>query len=43
MYFESDPTDNSGSHQQFQLADDPKALAAFRELAKEPYFNPTPR
>ncbi len=39
MYFESDPTDNEGANQQFELSDDPSALAAFQELAKEPYFN----
>jgi hypothetical protein len=40
MYFESDPIDNDGATQQFELSDDPSALAAFQELAKEPYFNP---
>jgi len=40
MYFESDPIDNKGASQQFRLSDDPLALAAFRELAREPYFNP---
>jgi hypothetical protein len=43
MYFESDPTDNKGANQQFQLSDDPTALAAFQELAREPYFNPLGR
>jgi hypothetical protein len=39
MYFESDPTDNEGLTQQFELSDDPSALAAFKALADEPYFN----
>jgi len=39
MYFESDPTDNEGATQQFELSDDPAALAAFKSLAREPYFN----
>jgi hypothetical protein len=43
MYFESDPTDNESAKEQFELADDPKALAAFKQLAASPYFNPRPR
>jgi hypothetical protein len=39
MYFESDPLDNAGANQQFELADDPAAMAAFKALAGEPYFN----
>jgi hypothetical protein len=43
LYFESDPNDNKGPTQQFQLSDDPAALAAFRSLARAPYFNPMRR
>jgi hypothetical protein len=32
LYFESDPLDNSGAREQFSLADDPRAVAAFRDL-----------
>jgi len=39
LYFESDP-DGNGANQQYRLADDPGALAAFVEMAREPYFNP---
>jgi hypothetical protein len=42
MYFESDPADNKGANQQFQLSDDPTALAAFQALSRDPYFNPRP-
>ena len=38
LYFESDP-DGNGEQQQFRLSDDPPALAAFAEMAREPYFN----
>ncbi|GAA4689020.1 glycosyl hydrolase [Phytohabitans rumicis] len=37
-YFESNP-DGNGPKQQFRLADDPPALAAFVELARDPWFN----
>jgi hypothetical protein len=43
VYFESDPTDAKGANQHFQISDDPVALEAFRELAREPYFNPASR
>jgi hypothetical protein len=43
VYFESDPTDAKGATQHFQIADDPLALEAFREFAREPYFNPASR
>jgi hypothetical protein len=39
LYFESDPEDRKPDGQ-FSIADDPAALAAFVELAKDPYFNP---
>jgi hypothetical protein len=39
MYFESDPTDGESTTQQFELSDDPSALAAFKALADERYFN----
>ena len=39
MYFESDPTDSESANQQFELSDDPSALAAFKALADERYFN----
>jgi hypothetical protein len=39
LYFESDP-DGNPSDGQFRLSDDPHALAACVELAREPYFNP---
>ena len=39
MYFESDPLDSEAATQQFELSDDPPALAAFKALATEPYFN----
>jgi hypothetical protein len=42
LYFESDP-DGNGANQQFRLADDPDALAAFTALAREPYFNQVAR
>ncbi|OLB82238.1 MAG: endoglucanase [Actinobacteria bacterium 13_2_20CM_2_71_6] len=37
-YFNSNP-DGNGPNQQFQLGDDPPALAAFARLARSPYFN----
>jgi hypothetical protein len=43
MYFESDPTDNKGATQQFQLSNDPQALSAFRTLSRDPHFNPLSR
>jgi hypothetical protein len=42
LYFESNP-DGNGELQQFRLSDDPKALAAFAEVARQPYFNPRRR
>lgn len=42
LYFESNPDGNDSSGQ-FKLADDPDALAAFGELARDPYFNPVKR
>lgn len=39
LYFESNPEGN-GSDGQFRISDDPDALAAFVEWAREPYFNP---
>jgi hypothetical protein len=42
LYFESDP-DGNGPQQQFSLSADPPALAAFAQLAREPYFNPAGR
>jgi glycosyl hydrolase family 26 len=42
LYYESNPEGN-GSNGQFRLADDPDAMAAFVELAREPYFNAVPR
>jgi hypothetical protein len=39
MYFESDPIDSESTTQQFELSDDPAALAAFKALADEHYFN----
>ena len=41
-YFESDP-DGNPPNQQFRLSDDPPAGAAFRALARNPYFNPRAR
>jgi hypothetical protein len=41
LYFESNP-DGNASTGHFRLSDDPDALAAFVELAREPYFNPRP-
>ncbi|HWH00148.1 MAG TPA: glycosyl hydrolase [Pilimelia sp.] len=38
-YFESDP-DGNPPHQQFRLAHDRAAFEAFRELTRDPYFNP---
>lgn len=41
MYFESDPTDNKGPTQQFQVSDDPAVLGAFRtSLAQDPHYTP---
>ena len=41
LYFESDPDNGDGTPmQQFQLSHDATVLGAFRELAREPYFNP---
>jgi hypothetical protein len=40
LYFESDPDNGDGPYQEFRLTDDPPALAAFTELAREPHFNP---
>ncbi|WP_238012592.1 endoglucanase [Dactylosporangium sp. AC04546] len=41
LYFESDPTDNKGPTQQFQLSDDPVLLATFRaEIAQDPHYTP---
>jgi hypothetical protein len=42
LYFESNP-DGNESNGQFRLSDDPDALAAFVQMAREPYFNPTHR
>ena len=39
LYFESDPEDRKPDGM-FSIADDPAALAAFIELARDPYFNP---
>jgi hypothetical protein len=39
LYFESNPEGN-GSDGQFRISDDPEALTAFVEWAREPYFNP---
>jgi hypothetical protein len=39
LYFESDPDDRKPDGM-FSIADDPAALAAFIELANDPYFNP---
>ncbi|GGK91969.1 glycoside hydrolase family 26 protein [Mangrovihabitans endophyticus] len=39
-YFESDP-DGNGPNQQFRLTGDAAAFAAFREMTKDPYFNPS--
>jgi hypothetical protein len=38
LYYESNP-DGNGADGQFRLGDDPGALAAFADLAREPYFN----
>lgn len=38
-YFESDPDGNEAT-QQFRLADDAPAFAAFTDLTDDPYFNP---
>jgi hypothetical protein len=38
LYFESDPAGN-GADGQFSLADDPAALATFRSLARDAYYN----
>jgi len=44
LYFESDPTDNKGPTQQFQLSDDPTLLATFRtSLAQDPHYTPMPK
>ncbi|MDT4989051.1 MAG: hypothetical protein QOI74_3145 [Micromonosporaceae bacterium] len=41
LYFDSDPDNGDGTpQQQFRISDDPTVLAAFTELAREPYFNP---
>jgi hypothetical protein len=40
LYFESNPDNGDGPYQEFRLADDPPALAAFQTMAREPYFNP---
>jgi hypothetical protein len=41
MYFESDPIDNKGPTQQFQVSDDPAVLGAFRaSLAQDPHYTP---
>jgi hypothetical protein len=41
LYFDSDPDNGDGSPgQQFRISDDPTVLAAFTQLAREPYFNP---
>jgi hypothetical protein len=39
LYFESDPEDRKPEGR-FSISDDPAALAAFVELARDPYFNP---
>jgi hypothetical protein len=39
LYFESDPEDRKPDGM-FSIADDPAALTAFVELARDPYFNP---
>jgi hypothetical protein len=38
LYFESDPEDRKPDGM-FSISDDPEALAAFKEMAKDPYFN----
>jgi hypothetical protein len=38
LYFESDPEDRKPDGR-FSIADDPLALEAFAEMAKDPYFN----
>nr|WP_240948142.1 endoglucanase [Planosporangium mesophilum] len=44
LYFESDPDNGNGTPtNEFRVSDDPPALAAFTELAREPYFNPPRR
>jgi beta-mannanase len=40
LYFNSDPDNANGPNQHFQITDDAPALAAFTELARDPYFNP---
>jgi hypothetical protein len=41
LYFESDPDNGDGTpNNEFRVSDDPPVLAAFTELAREPYFNP---
>ncbi|GAA0730283.1 glycoside hydrolase family 26 protein [Dactylosporangium roseum] len=43
LYFESDPTDNKGPTQQFQVSNDPVVLSAFRSsLAQDAYYTPMP-
>jgi hypothetical protein len=41
LYFESDPEDRKPDGM-FSISDDPAALTAFIELARDPYFNPRP-
>jgi hypothetical protein len=44
LYFESDPENGNGTtNNEFRMSDDPPVLAAFTELAREPYFNPPRR
>jgi hypothetical protein len=41
VYFESDPIDNKGPTQQFQVSDDATVLSAFRaSLAQDPHYTP---
>lgn len=42
LYFESDPEDRKADGM-FSITDDAPALAAFREMAADPYFNVAPR
>jgi Glycosyl hydrolase family 26 len=44
LYFDSNPENGDGSsRQEFRMSDDPSVLAAFADLAREPYFNPDGR
>jgi glycosyl hydrolase family 26 len=41
-YFESNPADHQDPHN-YQIRDDPVALAAFKQMVNDPYFNPAHR